>query len=743
MIVSSIGKVFKKGLPVVLFILSAFLLFENSLTFAQSVPSPTITNAPVSITPNLVENSAIILPLKTQTPTLTLTPIPPSPTDSPIPTTSLDTSQNPISTKLELDKPISLDQFATILKKQKLSTAIIEGDFSYNGETIHDFFVVTDATTDVVSEYKRWRSSGLKNLDEYKQSQQQQASPTVKFDNQNITVEKVVPVVKSKITIPNTDGVFSITKITAIDKQDKINSFKAELRGAKINFKDSSDAISALPTNPAKNPQGVAPDNGLKVQSDVSAMALASTYYTNRVPNSGTSQIGQISGGTGRIAIQHMKWDSNNFADNEIYEHDLFTDNRDGQSYLYPGDTGVNRLTFAASSGWAGCYPKVTYASTNWPAESKPYLDTRFNTSDPGNLLNTSAWYCESQQIAFTIGAAYAKAFSTKTDYYTLIGNDSAGNSSSDTYTLEAQIGPFKNNLTPPCPPYDWTWCAFGYEPGGYIALIPALTSQPGWVMPDKTNHTFTNIPIGSIVPWSYRGIAPSAPSGVSVSNSTTNSQQVNFTDNSSNETGFTVEIKGSSGSWSALGTLNSLTNYGSYYFTISGLASGQTYCYRMKANNDAGGSAYSNEACGTTQQQTGRSEVIVDDKSSDFARTGSYWWEATAGYNSHMYYTYVNGNSVSSTGEWWPTLAGGNYAVSVYIPNVNATTANAKYEVYTSNGTVVKSVNQNSYYNAWVNLGTYSFSSGRAKRARLTDATGETNYNLKIGFDAIKFTPQ
>jgi hypothetical protein len=260
--------------------------------------------------------------------------------------------------------------------------------------------------------------------------------------------------------------------------------------------------------------------------------------------------------------------------------------------------------------------------------------------------------------------------------------------------------------------------------------------------MPDKTNHTFTNIPIGSYIPWTYRGIVPSAPSGVSVSNSTTNSQQLNFTDNSSNETGFTVEVKNSSGSWSTLGTINALTNYGSYNVGINGLASGQTYCYRLKATNDAGSSANSNEACGTTQQ-AGRSEVIVDDRSGDFSKTGTYWWEASAGYNSHMFYTFVNGNSVSSIGEWWPTLAGGNYAVSVYVPNINATTANAKYEIYTTGGTVVRSVNQNDYYNAWVNLGTYSFSTGRTRRVRLTDATGETNYNLKIGFDAIKFTPQ
>lgn len=232
------------------------------------------------------------------------------------------------------------------------------------------------------------------------------------------------------------------------------------------------------------------------------------------------------------------------------------------------------------------------------------------------------------------------------------------------------------------------------------------------------------------------------APSNVSVSNSTTSTQQLNFTDNSTNEDKFSIEIKGTSGIFTNLGTISALNGYGSYYLTVSGLSANTTYCYRFQAFNAAGNSPYSNEACGKTTLGS-RSEVIVDDKSSDFSRGGIYWWEASAGYSSHMYYTFVNGNTVGSFGEWYPTLAGGNYEVYVYILSVNATTANAKYEITPGSGTIVKAVNQNIYYNAWVSLGTYNFPSGRAKRVRLTDATGETNYSLKVGFDAVRFTPR
>ena len=52
--------------------------------------------------------------------------------------------------------------------------------------------------------------------------------------------------------------------------------------------------------------------------------------------------------------------------------------------------------------------------------------------------------------------------------------------------------------------------------------------------------------------------------------------------------------------------------------------------------------------------------------------------------------------------------------------------------------------MNQNAYYDAWVSLGTYNFSSGTAKRLRLTDATGESGTSLrKIAFDAVKFVPR
>jgi hypothetical protein len=139
--------------------------------------------------------------------------------------------------------------------------------------------------------------------------------------------------------------------------------------------------------------------------------------------------------------------------------------------------------------------------------------------------------------------------------------------------------------------------------------------------------------------------------------------------------------------------------------------------------------------------------EVIVDDLSAGFARFGpsAYWWQASIGYLSHMYWTYVNGTTVSNYARWTPNLASGgsgNYAVYVFIPRNYATAQQAKYRVH-HNGLDHTSapVNQALYFDQWVSIGTYFFSATGGEYVELTDATGEAYSTLrKLGFDAVKF---
>ena len=93
----------------------------------------------------------------------------------------------------------------------------------------------------------------------------------------------------------------------------------------------------------------------------------------------------------------------------------------------------------------------------------------------------------------------------------------------------------------------------------------------------------------------------PTAPSNVSVTNPTTNSLRVNFTDNATNETSIQIERRVNGGSWTSFGYFNALTGASSWNWDNTGLTSRIQYCYRLRAVNSAGNSAYSNEACGTT----------------------------------------------------------------------------------------------------------------------------------------------
>ncbi|MCZ7558447.1 MAG: S8 family serine peptidase [Bacteroidia bacterium] len=93
-------------------------------------------------------------------------------------------------------------------------------------------------------------------------------------------------------------------------------------------------------------------------------------------------------------------------------------------------------------------------------------------------------------------------------------------------------------------------------------------------------------------------GPVPNAPSNLTVGSPTTSSLTLNWSDNSSDETGFRIERASSSnGPWSFVANVGQ--NQTSYQNT--GLASSTTYWYRVFAFNANGNSSASNTASGTT----------------------------------------------------------------------------------------------------------------------------------------------
>jgi hypothetical protein len=95
-----------------------------------------------------------------------------------------------------------------------------------------------------------------------------------------------------------------------------------------------------------------------------------------------------------------------------------------------------------------------------------------------------------------------------------------------------------------------------------------------------------------------YAPMAPSAPSGLTATAVAANQINLAWVDNSTDETGFTIERSLSSGGpWNQVTTVGS--NVKTYY--DAQLTGGTTYWYRVKATNGIGSSDWSNTASATT----------------------------------------------------------------------------------------------------------------------------------------------
>jgi hypothetical protein len=242
---------------------------------------------------------------------------------------------------------------------------------------------------------------------------------------------------------------------------------------------------------------------------------------------------------------------------------------------------------------------------------------------------------------------------------------------------------------------------------------------------------------------------APAAPSNMSATALSTSSIRVNWQRNATNETSFDV-YRWTGSTWAKIADASA----GSTNWTDNGLSASTTYYYVICPRNSAGANCSSNYAQATTQakattqtqnqqnQNQGHADVIVDDTSGGFARAGtsSFWHETSGGYNNHFWWTYTNKSGVDDRATWTPTLsASGRWEVYVYIPNQNGTTTNARYRVDHQGSSTTVCINQNSYNNAWVSLGTYSFNADSSTHVFLGDETYEASAH-QIAFDAVKW---
>ncbi len=177
-----------------------------------------------------------------------------------------------------------------------------------------------------------------------------------------------------------------------------------------------------------------------------------------------------------------------------------------------------------------------------------------------------------------------------------------------------------------------------------------------------------------------------------------------------------------------------------------------KTYCH-PPGYADGGFICKKGTTCGPPQPscttEVGSSgETVIDDTNPCFQRhgTASYWWEASLGYGGHMWWTYATDDAVDDYGVWTLQVkTAGNYEVFAYIPENNATSQKARYQIRHNGQDSYATVNQNDIFAQFTSLGTYDFSAGGDQYVRLNDSTGEdyNTYKRKLGFDAVKLVPK
>ncbi len=146
---------------------------------------------------------------------------------------------------------------------------------------------------------------------------------------------------------------------------------------------------------------------------------------------------------------------------------------------------------------------------------------------------------------------------------------------------------------------------------------------------------------------------------------------------------------------------------------------------------------------CGCEAVLDGGETLVSESDTYCFKRVTEHWWDVAEGHDGHHYYTYAMDTPVEDTyGEWhFGVSTPGTYRVEAYIPDTEADSHQATYQVHHADGVNPATVNQ-SVDKGWQELGTFRFDDSSDPFVHLGDNTGEDyeTYGRKLAFDALRF---
>jgi hypothetical protein len=134
--------------------------------------------------------------------------------------------------------------------------------------------------------------------------------------------------------------------------------------------------------------------------------------------------------------------------------------------------------------------------------------------------------------------------------------------------------------------------------------------------------------------------------------------------------------------------------------------------------------------------------DVIVDNASANFTAPSTSWWAttSTAGYYGSDYHARAT-QAISDSGKFTvPLVDSGSYKVYAWWTGGANRSATTPFVITHSGGNTTVPVNQQINGGQWVELGTYSFTSGSAIRVQVSCWTTTGFYVIA---DAVKFVKQ